>query len=57
MQRSVDAGELTLDGAAERIVAVVRELGLRPVDPPPLLERIDVEDLGVVCWMGVLPAD
>jgi len=56
VQRAVDEGELTLDGAAERIVAVVRELGLRPVAPPALPEPIGVEDLGIVCWMGVLPA-
>jgi len=57
VQRAVDGGELTLDGAAEAIVAVVGELGLRPVGPPPLPEPIGVEDLGVVCWMTVLPAE
>jgi len=57
VQRAIDDGELTLDGAAERIVAVVGELGLRPVAPPALPEPIGVEDLGVVCWIGVLPAE
>ena len=35
---------------------VVADFGLRPVEPPPLPEKITAEDLGVVCWMAVLPA-
>jgi hypothetical protein len=43
--------------AARLIVQVVRELGLRPIEPEPLPEIITEEDLGVVCWMVVLPAN
>lgn len=52
------ARELTDARAATAIVAVVSQFGLRPVEaaeltPPP---AIDIDDLGVVCWMAVLPA-
>ena len=57
IEARVRAGELNLDDAAREIVetAAVR-FGLRPVQAPPLPERITVDDLGVVCWMAVLPA-
>jgi len=42
-------------GAAEEIVRVVEEFGLREVEPPPLPTRNTEDDLGVVCWMAVLP--
>jgi hypothetical protein len=41
--------------AALGIVGVVESFGLLPVEPPPPLDPITEEDLGVVCWMGVLP--
>lgn len=46
--------EIGADEAAMAIVGVVTEFGLQPVEPAPLLKRLDEEDLGVVCWMGVL---
>lgn len=46
---------LSRDEAAVEIIRVVSDFGLQPVAPPPLPERITVEDLGVVCWMAVLP--
>ncbi|MDQ3630277.1 MAG: hypothetical protein M3417_03160, partial [Actinomycetota bacterium] len=52
----VEAGELTLDQAATQIVAVVQELGLRSVEPPVPSAPVTADDLGVVCWMAVLPA-
>jgi superfamily II DNA or RNA helicase len=52
---SVQAAELTLDQAAAQIVAVVDELGLRGVEPPTPATPVTVDDLGVVCWMAVLP--
>ncbi len=48
---------ISRDEAAARIVAVVNEFGLQPVDPPPQLEEITEDDVGVVCWMAVLPTD
>jgi hypothetical protein len=38
-------------------VAAQYRFSLQRVDPPPLPEKITAEDLGVVCWMVVLPAD
>jgi hypothetical protein len=31
------------------------ELGLRGVEPPTPATPVTVDDLGVVCWMAVLP--
>ncbi|MEX2193909.1 MAG: helicase-related protein [Thermoleophilaceae bacterium] len=56
VQDRVRAAEITLEEAAVQIVAVVDDFGLQPVEPPPLPEKIEEEDLGVVCWMAVLPA-
>jgi superfamily II DNA or RNA helicase len=55
VEAALVAGEIGRDEAAFRIVGVVTAFGLGPVPPPPLPQRIDVDDLGVVCWMGVLP--
>ena len=52
---ALDAGDITRDEAAVRIVAVVESFGLGPVPPPPLPRRIEADEVGVVCWMGVLP--
>ncbi len=41
--------------AAERLVHLVSDLGLQPVALNDFPEEIDEDDLGVVCWMAVLP--
>jgi superfamily II DNA or RNA helicase len=46
---------ITRDEAARRIVDLVVDYGLHPVEPPPAVEPITADDLGVVCWMAVLP--
>ena len=51
----VAAGRTTRDEAATRIVGVVASFGLRPVEAPPLVDPITEDDVGVVCWMAVLP--
>lgn len=56
IQERLDDSHISRDTAAAEIVRVVADFGLRPVEPPPLPEKIGVEDLGVVCWMVVLPA-
>jgi superfamily II DNA or RNA helicase len=48
-------GSVSRNDAARRIVEVVRSFGLQPVESSPLLESITEEDVGVVCWMVVLP--
>ena len=42
--------------AAIRIVEIVRSYGLREVEPPQPLTEIIEDDVGVVCWLAVLPA-
>jgi hypothetical protein len=42
--------------ATPRRDAVVESFGLQPVAAPPLLDPITEDDVGVVCWMAVLPS-
>jgi len=51
----VSEGSISRDDAAVRITQVVESFGLRPVEAAPALEPINEDDLGVVCWMAVLP--
>lgn len=55
IQEQLDDARISREVAATAIVEAVRDFGLRPIEPPPLPEKISVEDLGVVCWMVVLP--
>jgi len=55
VRASLSEGRISRDEAARRIVEVVVTFGLQPVAPPPALEPIDESDVGVVCWMAVLP--
>ena len=55
IETSVHARDLTIDEAAVAIVAVVEQFGLQAVEEPALPQRVTVDDLGVVCWMAVLP--
>ena len=52
----VQQERISRDAAAERIVTVVDEFGLQPVPEEELPRPIEADDLGVVCWMAVLPA-
>ena len=56
VQERLEAAEVSRDDAAAEVVEVVGNFGLRPVEPPPLPEKISADELGVVCWMAVLPA-
>jgi superfamily II DNA or RNA helicase len=55
VQDRVLAGAMSRDEAATQIVRVAEDFGLQPVEPAPLPDKITVDDLGVVCWMAVLP--
>jgi superfamily II DNA or RNA helicase len=56
LRASVTEGEISRDDAARRVVEIVESFGLQPVEPGPALEPIDEADIGVVCWMAVLPS-
>ncbi len=47
---------ISREEAARQIVEVVESFGLHAVEPPPPLEPVTAEDVGVVCWLAVLPA-
>ena len=56
MKQRADSGGITRSSAAKAIVDIVRLFGLRKVALPEEGEPITAEDVGVVCWMGVLGA-
>ena len=56
IRRRVAAKEISKSQAAVEIVELVQSEGLRPVDPPERPEPISESDVGVVCWMEILPA-
>ena len=49
-----DDEKITRGGAAKQIVDIVKMFGLRTIQKAPEKEEITAEDVGVVCWMGVL---
>jgi hypothetical protein len=55
IQDRIVAAQISRDEAAQEIVRVVDDFGLQPVESPALPEKITAEQLGVVCWMAVLP--
>lgn len=55
VQDRVLEAKISRDEAAAEIVRVVEDFGLQPVEARPLPDKITVDDLGVVCWMAVLP--
>lgn len=48
-------GRITRNDAAAQIVELVDRLGLQPVSLDDVPEPITEDDLGVVCWLAVLP--
>jgi hypothetical protein len=57
VQDRVLAGAISRDEAATQIVGVAEDFGLQRVEAAPLPDKITVDDLGVVCWMAVLPPE
>ena len=56
IRRDLTSEVISPTAAAARIVEVVRSFGLRAVAPPEPLAEITEDDVGVICWMAVLPA-
>jgi hypothetical protein len=55
IQERVQGRNISRDQAAAEIVKVVEDFGLQRVEAPPVVEKITEDQLGVVCWMAVLP--
>lgn len=55
IKRKLDAKAIDPIEAAQRIIDVVAFYGLTKVDLPEPRQLITEEDVGVVCWMAVLP--
>ena len=47
---------MSITECATRILEIVKDFGLEPVDPPTPPQPITPDDLGVVCYQVVLPA-
>jgi hypothetical protein len=47
--------QISRNEAARRVVELVERLGLQPVRVDDVPAEITEDDLGVVCWMVVLP--
>ncbi len=47
---------ISRNDGARRVVGLVDRLGLQPVRADDVPAEIGEDDLGVVCWMAVLPA-
>ena len=56
VRASVTEGEISPDDPARRDVEIVESFGLQLVEPTPALESIEESDIGVVCWMAVVPS-
>ncbi len=56
IRRELDREAITPTEAAQQIIDLVEFYGLRYIDPSAPPPEITEEDIGVVCWMGVLPA-
>lgn len=57
IRSAVVEGTISRDDAARQIVDVVASFGLQRVEPPPPLDPITEDEVGVVCWMIALPAE
>lgn len=55
IRNAVGEDAITRNRAAELVVDLVDRLGLQPVTLDDLPEPIEADDLGVVCWLAVLP--
>ena len=56
LRRAYERGGLSVADCARRIVDIVAQFGLRPVEQPKPPDAITADDLGVVCYQIVLPA-
>ena len=55
IKRLLEGEEIGRNEAARRIIAVVDSFGLRSVADAPVHDHITTDDIGVICWLAVLP--
>ena len=55
VRRDLNRKELERADAAQRIIEIAEFYGLHSIDPTAPPPEITEEDIGVVCWMAVLP--
>ncbi len=55
VRAELSEGRITPNEAAAEVVELVRRLGLRPLEGEHVPEPITEDDIGVVCWLVVLP--
>ncbi len=56
IRRELNEESTSRTEAAACIVKVARSFGLHAIEPPEPLTEITEDDVGVVCWLAVLPA-
>ena len=42
---------------AQKILEIIRDLGLEPYAPPKPLPEITPDDVHLVCWLSLVPSD
>lgn len=57
IRRELDREAISPTDAARQIIDLVEFYGLRHIDPSAPPPEITEEDIGVVCWMAVLPPE
>ena len=55
IKRLLEGEQVGRSEAARRIIGVVDSFGLRSVADAPVHDHITADDIGVVCWLAVLP--
>ena len=55
VRRDLNRKELERADAAQQIIEIAEFYGLHSIDPTAPPPEITEEDIGVVCWMAVLP--
>lgn len=56
LRREYENGGISVGDCARRVVEIVAQFGLQPVQTPPAPEPITEDDIGVVCYQVILPS-
>ncbi len=50
-----ESGDMEPSARVTALIERILETGLEPSEPPPPLPPIELEDVELVCWMGLQP--